>query len=81
MGAWVTQWKNVHYQESTKCEREAGDLGEHRSSQDNEQRGGGKDIGVAHVSHAAVDRPEQSAPASNDHANACDSLCQKERRH
>ena len=78
MSPLLSGWKEVAYQEGAKCEREAGNLGEHRSSQDNEQRSGGKDIGVAHVSHAAIDRAQQSATTSDDHADACDSLCKEE---
>ena len=56
--------------EGAQRQRQAGDLGEHAGAQDHQQRQRRKHVRVAHVGDAAVDGPQQRAPARDDHADA-----------
>ena len=58
------------HQEGAQRQRQAGDLGEHAGAQHHQQRQRRKHVRVAHVSDAAVDGPQQRAPACDDHADA-----------
>ena len=58
------------YQEGAQRQRQAGDLGEHAGAQHHQQRQRRKHVRVAHVGDAAVDGPQQRAPARDDYADA-----------